>query len=358
MKIVLAPDSYKGTLNQKDAADTMARTLKEIGHAPVIKPMSDGGDGLLNCFADEGYEKIDLNVTGPEGGTVPAVYYMKEDTAILETAEACGLHLLAGSAPGRRTSFGVGELILHARDRGARRIILGLGGSATNDGGFGMFMALGGMAKDASGKPVSVMNEDIGKIDELLSDSLRVLDGVQMTIASDVTNPLFGEYGAISIFGPQKGIATEDIAQFESLIAHLHRKAMDIFGKDHSSRPGAGAAGGLGWMLMNMGANMEKGGTLIAEMISLEDAVKEADLVITGEGKSDMQTMDGKAPSIVAEIADKHGVPVYLISGQITEDLSGHFTQTWSLADDSKNVNEVMENTGEHLAELIRKIFE
>ena len=357
MKIVLAPDSYKGTLDQKEAADIMARTLKEIGHPAVTKPMSDGGDGLLNCFVDEGYEKIDLNVTGPEGGTVPAVYYMKEDTAILETAEACGLHLLTGSEPGRRTSFGVGELILHARDRGARRIILGLGGSATNDGGFGMFMALGGMAKDASGKPVSVMNEDIGKIDELLTDSLRMLDGVEMTIASDVTNPLFGEYGAITVFGPQKGVKPEQLSQFEDLLVHLHHKAMDIFKEDHSSTPGAGAAGGLGWMLMNMGANMKKGGTLIAEMIGLEDAVKEADLIITGEGRSDIQTMDGKAPSLVAEIADRHGVPVYLISGQITEDLSAHFAQTWSLADDSKDVNEVMENTEERLAELIRRIF-
>lgn len=357
MKIVLAPDSYKGTLDQKEAADIMARTLKEIGHLAVTKPMSDGGDGLLNSFVDEGYEKIDLNVTGPEGGTVPAVYYMKADTAILETAEACGLHLLTRSEPGRRTSFGVGELILHARDRGARRIILGLGGSATNDGGFGMFMALGGMAKDSSGKPVSVMNEDIGKIDELLIDSLRKLDGVEMTIASDVTNPLLGDSGAISVFGPQKGVEPEQISQFENLLVHLHHKATDIFKEDHSSTPGAGAAGGLGWMLMNMGANMKNGGTLIAEMIRLEDAVKNADLVITGEGRSDIQTMDGKAPSVVAACADRHGVPVYLISGQITEDLSAHFTQTWSLADDSRDVNDVMENTEEYLAELISRIF-
>ncbi|WP_017549642.1 glycerate kinase [Salinicoccus carnicancri] len=357
MKIVLAPDSYKGTLDQKKAADIMARTLTDIGHLPITKPMSDGGDGLLNCFVDEGYEKIDLNVTGPEGSTVPAVYYMKEDTAILETAEACGLHLLTGSEPGRRTSFGVGELMLNALDRGARHIILGLGGSATNDGGFGMFMALGGMAKDASGKPVSVMNEDIGKIDELFIDSLRMLDGVKMTIASDVTNPLFGDYGAISVFGPQKGLKPEQISPFENMLVHLHHKAMDIFKEDHSSTPGAGAAGGLGWMLANMGANMKNGGTLIAEMIGLEDAVKKADLIITGEGRSDIQTMDGKAPSVVAECADRYGVPVYLISGQITEDLSAHFAQTWSLADDSKDVNEVMENTEECLAELIRRIF-
>lgn len=357
MKIVLAPDSYKGTLNQKEVADIMARVLKENGHAGIPKPMSDGGDGLLHCFGNEGYEKIDLNVTGPEGHTVPAVYYMSEDTAVIETAEACGLHLLTGSGPISRTSYGVGELILHAVDRGARHIILGLGGSATNDGGFGMFMGLGGMAKDTFGQPVSVMNEDIANIEEILTDSLFNLDDVFMTIASDVTNPLFGPDGAISVFGPQKGIEPGQVETFEDLLIHLHHKTTQVFGKDYSKVPGAGAAGGLGWMLMNLGAAMEKGGTLVADMIGLEEAIKNADLVVTGEGKSDFQTMDGKAPSIVAEIADRHGKPVYLISGQITENLSGHFAGTYALADDYTDVEAVMENTEEYLAELIRKIF-
>lgn len=357
MKIVLAPDSYKGTLNQKEVADIMNRALREFRHTGTAKPMSDGGDGLLHCFDNEGYEKIDLNVTGPEGNTVQAVYYKNENTAIIETAEACGLHLVTDSSPCDRTSYGVGELILHAIDNGARDIILGLGGSATNDGGFGMFMGLGGMARDAAGDPVSVMNNDISNIDSLLGDGLFILNGINMTVASDVTNPLFGPAGAISVFGPQKGINSDQIGHYEDLLTHLYHKIMDVFEEDHSKTPGAGAAGGLGWMLMNFGAQMEKGGSLIADMIGLDEAIKGADLVITGEGKSDLQTMDGKAPSIVAKIADRHDKPVYLISGQITENLSDHFTKTYALADDSNDADTVMEDTETYLSELIREIF-
>ncbi|WP_271402275.1 glycerate kinase [Salinicoccus roseus] len=357
MKIVVAPDSYKGTLDQYEVANVMSQSLEEQGHSCVMKPMSDGGDGLLQCFRSEGYNRVVTNVTGPEGRTVEAEYYMKEGTAVIETAEACGLHLITDSHPSDRTTFGVGELLMHAADQGAEHIILGLGGSATNDGGYGMFMALGGAAIDEADLPLGVFNRDIPKISELNVQSLRRFEKIKLTIASDVTHPLLGPKGAVHTFGPQKGIDEADLDRFADMLVHLAEKAADAFLVDHTDNPGAGAAGGLGWMLLNIGAEMQSGGELIAEMIHLEKEIMEADAVITGEGKSDRQTLGGKAPSVVADLAKKHHKPCHLVSGQVTEDLSDYFDGTHALVDAGNDVDQVISDTAFHLNRKMKEIF-
>ncbi|MFC3418881.1 glycerate kinase [Salinicoccus hispanicus] len=357
MKIVIAPDSYKGTLDQREVAAVMKASLERLGHTGIMKPMSDGGDGLLQSFSNEGYAQITVNITGPEGETVEGVYYFKDGTAVIETAEACGLHLITSSNPQDRTTFGVGEMIMHAMDQGADHIILGLGGSATNDGGYGMFMALGGRATGVDGLPCGIFNRDISKITSIDTDSLRKLDSITLTIASDVSNPLLGQRGAVPVFGPQKGIAPEEVELFEKMLRHLSEKALKVFPKSDPDAPGAGAAGGLGWMLMNLGARMKPGGDLVAEKIHLEAAIMEADAVITGEGKSDGQTLHGKVPSVVAKLAMKHEKPCYLISGQVTEDLSDHFTAAFALAETEDDIQQVMEDTSSYLEKKIKEIF-
>ncbi|WP_020007277.1 glycerate kinase [Salinicoccus albus] len=357
MKFVLAPDSFKGTLNQKRIAEIINDALKEVGHIGRLKPMSDGGDGLMHCFSSEGYQKIQVNVTGPEGKTVTADYYMDGETAIIETAEACGLHLITDSKPDERTSFGVGEMMFHAIDRGARKIIIGLGGSATNDGGYGMYMALGGMALDQNTQPLSVMNHEIPYITKLDDSAIRPLNDIHLIIASDVTNPLLGPNGAIATFGPQKGIDSEHIEYYEEMLLHLKEKISGLYSDVHSDTPGAGAAGGLGWMLLNLGAEITEGGGFIAKMIRLEEEIQDADAVITGEGKSDSQTMDGKVPAVVAMLAQKHDKPVYLISAQITEDLTDHFDRVCALTDYADSAEEVKRNPEAYLRHTIVSIF-
>ncbi|MCG1009863.1 glycerate kinase [Salinicoccus sp. ID82-1] len=357
MKIVIAPDSYKGTLDQYEVARVMQDALEKSGHTGIVKPMSDGGDGLLKSFSNEGYAQITVNITGPEGDTVEAVYYFKDGTAVIETAEACGLHLITDSHPGDRTTFGVGEMIMHAMDQGAAHIILGLGGSATNDGGYGMFMALGGRATGADGLPSGIFNRDIPKISSFDTESLRTLDRITLTIASDVNNPLLGQSGAVSVFGPQKGIAPEEVEMFETMLQHLSQKMKEPFPESDPDAPGSGAAGGLGWMLMTLGAEMKPGGDLVAEKIQLETAIMEADAVITGDGRSDSQTLHGKVPAVVAKLARKHRKPCYLISGQLTADLGDYFTGTHALAETADDIQKVMEDTPFHLEKKINEIF-
>ncbi|GAB3057951.1 glycerate kinase [Salinicoccus sesuvii] len=357
MRVVIAPDSYKGTLDQHEVAAVISTSLEALGHTAVMKPMSDGGDGLLQSFKNEGYTKITVNITGPEGDTIEGNYYFKDGTAVIETAEACGLHLLTTSHPKDRTTFGVGEMIMHAMDQGAEHIILGLGGSSTNDGGYGMFMALGGRATDEDEMPCGIFNRDISKITAIDTDSLRKFSDITLTVASDVDNPLLGQYGAIPVFGPQKGIASAEIEWFQTMLSHLAEKTRAAFPKSDPSASGAGAAGGLGWMLMNLGARITPGGELVAREINLEEAIVDADAVITGEGKSDAQTLHGKVPSVVAKLAKKYEKPCYLISGQLTADLNDHFAAVYALAETEGDIQNVMEDTALHLEQKIKEIF-
>lgn len=356
MKFVIANDSFKGTMDQIEASELIAKRIEKHGHKAVQKPMSDGGDGLLKCVGPE-YRSVTTAVVGPEGLSVKATYKIFKKTAIIESAEACGIHLLTESLPGERTTFGVGELILHAVSEGAETIIIGLGGSATSDGGYGLFKALGGSAVDSESTPVLSLNKHIDLINRIDSRTLVDLSKIEIIIASDVNNPLLGESGAVRVFGPQKGISENKLNIFEGRLKTLHEKMMRAGFEDFSTSPGAGAAGGLGWMLMTLGAEIKPGGPLIAELIGLEASISKADYVMTGEGKSDAQTMDGKVPSVVLELCQKHSVPCILLSGQIHSGFEGEFHHVYGLVDDDNDAETVMSNTSRHLVRKTDQIL-
>ncbi|KJZ40023.1 MULTISPECIES: glycerate kinase [Pseudomonas] len=328
MKIVIAPDSFKDSLSAQGVADAIALGLAEVWpDAQLIKcPMADGGEGTVESIlaACEG-ELRRTNVRGPLGAMVDAAWgwLPKNHTAIIEMAEASGLQLVP---PGQRdactsSTFGTGELIRAALDAGAQRVILAIGGSATNDGGAGAMQALGVKLLDAQGQPLAPGGLALTQLDRIdLSDMDSRLSGVRFDIAADVNNPLCGPHGASAIFGPQKGASPEQVQQLDSALGHFADLCADVLGHDVKDEPGSGAAGGLGFAAKAfLGAQFKAGVEVVAELVGLAEAVKGADMVITGEGRFDAQTLRGKTPFGVARVAREQGVPVIVIAGTLGE---------------------------------------
>jgi glycerate kinase len=328
MKIVIAPDSFKDSLSAQGVADAIALGLAEVWpDAQLIKcPMADGGEGTVESIlaACEGQLRR-TTVRGPLGAKVDAAWgwLPHNHTAIIEMAEASGLQLVA---PGKRdactsSTFGTGELIRAALDAGAQRVILAIGGSATNDGGAGAMQALGVKLLDTQGQtlaPGGLALAQLAHID--LSEIDPRLNEVQFDIAADVNNPLCGPHGASAIFGPQKGASPEQVQQLDAALGHFARLCAQALGKDVKDEPGSGAAGGLGFAAKAfLKAQFKAGVEVVAELVGLAEAVKGADLVITGEGRFDAQTLRGKTPFGVARIAREQGVPVIVIAGTLGE---------------------------------------
>ena len=291
----------------------------------VIKPLADGGEGTTEALI-EGLsgERITLTVTGPYGQPVEAYYGIipESNTAVIEMAQAAGITLDARRDPWSATSFGVGEMIADAFRRGCRRFIVGIGGSATNDGGIGMLTALGVNFSDEKGACPGQGAQALGKIADLSLESLIPgLNDCEFLIACDVNNPLCGENGATSVFGPQKGVAGTDIPIIDQSMKQYAGVAARCVGHDYSCVPGAGAAGGLGFaFLYALRGRLVSGIDLILDTIGLEEAIRNADIVITGEGRLDAQTTMGKAPSGVASLAKKHGKKVIAFAGSVSPD--------------------------------------
>jgi glycerate kinase len=328
MKIVIAPDSFKDSLSAQGVADAIALGLVEVWpDAQLVKcPMADGGEGTVESIlaACEGQLRR-TRVKGPLGTTVDAAWgWLPQSlTAIIEMAEASGLQLVP---PGQRdacisSTFGTGELIRAALDAGAQRVILAIGGSATNDGGAGAMQALGVKLLDAQGQtlaPGGLALAQLARID--LSDIDPRLTDVRFDIAADVNNPLCGPHGASAIFGPQKGATPAQVEQLDRALGHFAGLCAQVLGNDVRDEPGSGAAGGLGFAAKAfLGAQFKAGVEVVAELVGLADAVKGADLVITGEGRFDAQTLRGKTPFGVARIAGQQGVPVIVIAGTLGE---------------------------------------
>ncbi len=329
MKIVIAPDSYKESLTAMEVATAIENGFKQVfPQANCIKlPMADGGEGTVQSLVDAtGGEIVNALVTGPLGQTVEGFYGLLGEgtTAVIEMAAASGLHLVepVQRNPLLTTTYGTGELIKAALDAGVTHIIVGIGGSATNDGGMGMAQALGARFIDSNGAELGFGG---GALAQLASIDLSGLDprlaAIKLEVACDVDNPLCGVKGASHVFGPQKGATPEMVAQLDENLAHYAQVIRQTNGKEVIGQAGAGAAGGLGAALLGLfDADLRPGINIVMDAVNLCEVVKDADLVITGEGRIDSQTIHGKTPVGVARTAKMYDLPVIGIAGSIAKD--------------------------------------
>lgn len=331
MKIVIAPDSYKESLSAAEVALAIEAGFREVfPEARFCRlPVADGGEGTVDAMvAATGGRRIVVQVTGPLGQPVEAFYGLTGDgaTAVIEMAAASGLALVP---PGLRnplltTSFGTGELIRAALDSGARHLIVGIGGSATNDAGAGMLQALGVSLVDGAGEALGPGGGGLGALAQIRIDGLDPrLASCCIEVACDVDNPLTGERGASAVFGPQKGATPAMVQRLDANLAHFAAVLQQALGVAVADVPGAGAAGGMGAALLGVvGARLRPGIEIVTAALGLEAAVADADLVIVGEGRLDAQSLGGKAPLGVARIARRHGKPVIAIAGGLGDDVA------------------------------------
>jgi len=369
MKIVIAPDSFKESLTALHVCEALEKGIKtHFPNAEISKvPMADGGEGTVQSLVDAtGGQIIQAKVTGPLGKEVEAFYGILGDgkTAVIEMAAASGLHQVPMDErnPLITTTRGTGELILKALDQNVKHIIIGIGGSATNDGGAGMAKALGAKLINTNGAEIK---EGGGSLNQLAAIDLTNFDSrlaeVKVEVACDVDNPLTGETGASAVFGPQKGATSDMVKQLDRNLAHyaaIIEKEMDIH---IQNVPGAGAAGGLGGgLLAFLSAELKPGVDIVIEATQLESYIKNADLVITGEGRIDGQTIYGKTPIGVAKTAKKHSVPVIAIAGSIgagSEAVYEHgISALFSVVPGAVTLSEALEKAGENVERTAKNV--
>ncbi|EEO13257.1 glycerate kinase [Vibrio cholerae] len=324
MKVVIAPDSFKESLTAKQVCDAIQAGLARVWHDAkfVAIPVADGGEGTVQSLVDATQGRlVEVKVMGPQGKRVEAFYGMLGDnqTAVIEMAAASGLHHVpvAQRDPKLTTSFGTGELIRHALDQGVTKLIIGLGGSATNDGGVGMLAALGARFTNADGDPIQLTGGGLRELTHIdLQDFDPRLLHCDILVACDVNNPLCGDKGASSVFGPQKGATPEDVQLLDGTLRQFGLLTEKVTGKMVLESAGAGAAGGMGAALLAYTqAILRSGIEIVLETVQLAHQVSDADLVITGEGRIDSQTVHGKTPMGVAKVAKRFDVPVLALCG-------------------------------------------
>ena len=329
MKVVIAIDSLKGSLSSMEAGTAIkdgilaAKPDAEV----IVKPLADGGEGTTDALI-EGMngERIDLTVTGPMHTPVDAYYgYLKDtNTAVMEMASAAGITLVPDSEknPLLATSYGVGEMINDAIQRGCRNFIIGIGGSVTNDGGIGMLKALGVRFLDENGEDAGEGGQALAKVARIdVSGMNPLLKECHIQVACDVNNPLCGENGSTYVYGPQKGVTQDMKKTLDEAMAHFARVTSETLENDYMNTPGAGAAGGLGYaFLAYTGAALTPGIELILDAVGLEEELSGADVVVTGEGRLDFQTAMGKAPVGVARLAKKYNAKVIAFAGSVTKE--------------------------------------
>lgn len=324
-RVLVAADKFKGSLTAVEVAERVTAGLRRVlpGLEVEALPVADGGDGTVAAAVAAGFERREVRVAGPLGDEVTAAYALREGTAVVEMAEASGLQRLPAGvfAPLTASTYGSGELLRAALDAGARTIVFGVGGSATTDGGAGMLSALGARFLDADGEPVPPGG---GGLAELATADLSGLDPrlteVQLVLASDVDNPLTGPKGAAAVYGPQKGASPDDVAALDTALAHFAKVLEGPVGAkaaEYAASPGAGAAGGIGYGALLLGARFRPGIEVMLDVLGFAPALDRADLVITGEGSLDEQTLHGKAPAGVAAAARAADKDVVAVCGRL-----------------------------------------
>ncbi|MCV9385383.1 glycerate kinase [Reichenbachiella ulvae] len=370
MNILLAPDSFKGSLSAIEVADAIAKGILEFDPSiSCIKaPIADGGEGSLAALKmATGCQLISAPSTDPLGRKIQAQYGLLPDrsTAIIEMATTSGLPLLKPSEynPSKTSTYGTGLLIRHALDQGIRHFIIAIGGSATNDGGAGMAQALGASLLDKAGDELAHGGATLGNLHrmDMSSFDIRVAQS-KFEVACDVTNPLCGPEGASFVFGPQKGATPEEVKQLDFNLSHyaeIIEKSLHI---NIKNMPGAGAAGGLGAGLVAFcHAELKGGFELIAKAIRLEDKIEKADLILAGEGSMDAQTLSGKAPFGVAQLGKKYGKPVYGIAGILGKGhealLQKGFTQLFEIKSPDMSVEASIQNASELISQTVKRIL-
>lgn len=367
-RILIAPDKFKGTLTAAQVAGHLAEgiVLERPDVEVVVVPVADGGDGLLAVAAEAGLDRVELTAAGPLGDPVRAAYATRAGgrEAVIEMAEVCGLARLPadGLAPLAATSRGLGEAIAHALDGGATSLLVGIGGSASTDGGAGLLQALGARLLDADGAPLPPGGGSLGRLAKVdLTDLHPGLAAASLTVACDVDNPLTGSRGAAAVYGPQKGADREQVRVLDAGLTHLAEVATRHTGQDLRGTPGAGAAGGVGYAaLALLGATLRPGAEVVLELTGFHEALPGTDLVVTGEGSLDEQTLHGKAPAAVAAAARAAGVPVVAVAGRVALDEQqlrrAGFLAAHAIADLAADPQESFTRPGPLLREVGRRI--
>jgi glycerate kinase len=369
MKIIVAPDSYKGSMSASDVAKHMQIGIKRVypDAEIILFPMADGGEGTLEVMvANSGGELCTTKVQGPLGSIVDATwgYISEQQTGIIEIAQASGISLVPKDKlnPLKASTFGVGELIIKALDKGCTRLIITLGGSATNDGGAGMVAALGAKLLDKDGEelePGGASLKHLSRID--ISNLDPRLSHTEVICASDVVNPLCGKNGSSVVFGPQKGATDEMVKELDAALARYANKIKESIRKDVSDIPGSGAAGGLGaGLIAFLNATIQSGSQIIMDFLQFDSELHNADLIITGEGKTDKQTSYGKAPMAIALRGKKYNIPVLCISGSIEDheeikDIG--IDAFFSIINKPSQLDDVMKQTGQLIELTVENIL-
>lgn len=361
--VLLTPDKFKGTLSAAQVVDALRRGIAET--APQLRvlscPIADGGDGTVDAALASGATAHTTTVTGPTGQPRATRWALQDDVAVLELAETVGLQALPGGelAPHTASTRGLGELIRAAIAAGAKTILVGLGGSSSTDGGAGLLQGVGARLLQADGTDIGAGLAGVRTLASAdLAPALQALEGVTLVAANDVTNPLLGPDGAAAVYGPQKGLTTEDVDRAETALAAA-AQILDTAGS-LSDQPGAGAAGGTGFALFLLGAVQRSGADAVFELVGVDALLDQADVVVTGEGKLDAQTLHGKGPAEVARRARERGLDVAAVAGAITlspQQLhDAGILEAWDLTSRAGSTQRALEHGEELLTEVGRDL--